>query len=238
MLLCCLPVFGQAQFEAATVRISKGDTKGTSGYTKSGQLTLFKADMRGLVLTAFDVRLNAVIGAPSWFDSDHFDVVAKAAPGTSFDDMRVMLQGLLTERFQLELHWDKKVMPAYALTVAKGGPKLQVSTAAETSCGPGMSVKPGMLHITCKMVDSLSGVISGMAGGYLDGLPVVDQTGLKGPWDFTLDFTPKAQYDTATGPAVSYFEALEQQLGLHLEPKKLPVRVLVIDHANREPSGN
>jgi len=101
-----------------------------------------------------------------------------------------------------------------------------------------MSVKPGMLHITCKMVDSLSGVISGMAGGYLDGLPVVDQTGLKGPWDFTLDFTPKAQYDTATGPAVSYFEALEQQLGLHLEPKKLPVRVLVIDHANREPSGN
>jgi uncharacterized protein (TIGR03435 family) len=238
MLLCCLPALGQLQFEAASVKVSKGDTPGTSGYTMSGQLTAFNADMRGLVLTAYDVRPGALLGAPSWFDSDRFDIVAKAVPGTKFDDVRVMLRELLKERFGLEAHWDEKVMAAFALTVAKGGPKLQESSATQVGCTPGMSVKWGMFHITCKMVGSLGGVIMAMGGPYLDGLPVVDQTALKGTWDFTLDYTPRPQYDSATGPAVSFFEALEQQLGLRLEAKKLPVPVLVIDRINRELSEN
>ena len=242
LLLACSPALAQLQFDAATVKISKGDTKVAAGYSKSGQFVAPNATLKDLVILAYGLHESQILGAPSWFDSDRFDIFAKAAPETKFDDVRIMIQSLLRERFGLAVHIEERTLPAYSLTLAKGGSKLEASAAAQTGCAPGQSVKWGMLHLTCRMVanSTLAGVLLSIGHGYLEHVPVVDDTGLNGTWDFTLDFTPKPEFDagSADHPVVSFFDALQEQLGLRLDLRKLPLHVLVIDRADRVPSEN
>ncbi len=145
-----------------------------------------------------------------------------------------MLQALLADRFQLKLHRDSRILPVYALELAKGGPKIKASEA------PGMSSRSSHGHVT------VTGISMHEWATYLTrrtGRPVVDLTGLDGLYDFSLDWTPSEaeasleppdpdhprSTDMAEGP--SLFTAMQEQLGLKLESKKLPVEILVVDHA-------
>jgi uncharacterized protein (TIGR03435 family) len=256
LLLASIPAFSQGSstplsFEVADVKINKSGSQEMFADLQNGRVSVRNAPMKLLITAAWHIPPDALEGGPRWIEIDRFDVVAKAAASASEDELRLMLRTLLIERFKLTVHTDQKAMPAYVMTVGKGGPKLQQSEAAkpgEQRCGTGEGT-PGDAHVACKhatMAD-LAEALPQLAGGYFRGTPVVDQTELKGSYDFKLDWTPAARYNLATrgdAPAGetagvrSVFEAVEAQLGLKLESKKTSLPIIVIDHVERVPTEN
>jgi uncharacterized protein (TIGR03435 family) len=158
-----------------------------------------------------------------------------------------MLRALLADRFKLAIHREQKEMSVYALTVAKGGSKLKITTMSpdDTPEGPpalAFTVSPGFLHLPARYA-SMNEFASLLQRSALE-RPVVDQTGLPGRYDFDLEF---AIDETLFGGALgkgpddpvkpSLFAALQEQLGLKLEATRGPVSALVIDRAEH-PSEN
>jgi uncharacterized protein (TIGR03435 family) len=250
-----LPVLGQTpagglEFEAATVKINKSGDAAPARDIRGGQIYLRNLTLRFLLAAAYNIEQDQLSGAPRWFDSDHFDVVAKVPPDTKADDRLVMLQNLLKRSFNLVVHQEDKLMPGYALVVSNHGSKLRESEAGKLSCTTGTVSMS--LHLSCQHATArdIANVVMKSAQDYLHGGQVMDSTGLSGAWEFTLDWTSARLYDAATSgsdgtsnapPAtsvVSFFQALEDQLGLRLESKKIPTPILVIDHADRVPTEN
>jgi uncharacterized protein (TIGR03435 family) len=192
---------------------------------------------------AYHLRAEAVSG-PAWLDSERYDVVAKALQTVPPDDLRRMLQALLAERFKLAVHTEQKPMPAFALVVGKSGPKLQASDTAILSgqrCSP-IEGAEGQKHIQCRhmTMSVLADNLQELSLGDFP-IPVIDQTGLTGAFDFKLDWTPAARLpvpDTDPAPGLTVFQAVETQLGLKLESRKLPLPVIVVDHVERVPVEN
>jgi len=206
---------------------------------------------------AYAVYDGRILGGPAWLDKDHFDIEAKLDPAEvrnfaqlSLPERRKMLQALLADRFQLKMHREQRTVPAFALTVAKGGLKMHKAKGDE---GSGSSVKGYEALITKSRRGLLEGQNFSMAGlaqvlEEYAGRIVVDQTGLKDRYDFTLQWTPEdVQGSSLSGSKgndglqdESYpdlFPALEQELGLKLEPTKTDIDVYVIDQAE-QPSSN
>lgn len=250
LFLSAVTAFSQTQtmplsFEVADVQVNKsGETRLAVDMQGGGRFTMHNVPMKVMIQMAYKVRPEAVTGGPSWLDSDRYDVVAKAAQTTPPEDLRRMLQTLLAERFHLVVHSEEKPQPAYALVLAKSGPKLQPSETAiltEQRCVPGQG-DVGVKHIQCRHMTTatLAGVLQEQSPREVDS-PVVDRTGLTGAFDFKLDWAPAprtaaAPADPLPGPTI--FEAVESQLGLKLESKKLPLPIIVVDRVDRVPTGN
>jgi uncharacterized protein (TIGR03435 family) len=242
----CQPPTTQLSFEVADVKINKsGETRMAVDFQGGGKLSMHNVPMKVLIMFAYHVRAEAVEGWPGWFESDRFDVVAKAAQTTPPDDLRRMLQTLLAERFKLVVHNDQKLMPAYALILGKSGPKLQLSEPAilmEQRCDPA-AAPSGLKHVACHHLTMavLADTLQELSPRDFD-VPVIDQTGLKGAYDFNLDWAPpskpgaEASSDAVAG--LTIFGAVEAQLGLKVERKKLPLPIIVIDHVERVPADN
>lgn len=166
------------------------------------------------------------IAGPDWLSSDRFDIVAKMPVNASDDQLALMLQKLLADRFQVVFHREPRTVAAYALVVAKGGPKLKAVDAQPggilTSSGSGGSSLSGKMGVAL-----LAGLLSNMVDR-----PVVDLTEIKGVYDVDQEWS-----DRTDGPP-SLFTALEEKLGLHLSNRKTPVDVYIIDHVERAPSEN
>lgn len=234
-------------FDAADVKVNNsGEVRMAVDFQPGGKFTARNVPMKILIALAYHVRPDAVVkGAFGWIDSARYDVVAKASQKAPPEDLRRMLQSLLVERFKLATHTEEREMPAYALMVGKSGSKLQASEEALLSdrrCVPGEGAE-GKKHFVCRHLTMalLADTLQEIASGDLD-VPVLDRTGLQGAFDFKLDWTPAARpasaapSETLGGPTLS--EAVESQLGLKLERKKLPLPVIVIDAVERVPSGN
>jgi uncharacterized protein (TIGR03435 family) len=250
LFLSSIPAFSQSQtpapsFEVADVKVNKsGEARMAVDFLPGGRLSMRNVPMKVMIMMAYHVRPDAVTGGPDWLGSDRFDIVAKALQTTSPDELRRMLRTLLAERFKLAVHTDQKIMPAYALVLGKTGPKLQPSGAAlltEQRCGPGEGVAE-QKHVTCQHLTMavLADTLQEIAPRDID-MPVVDRTGLTGTYNFRLDWTPAvraagASPDAPAGPTL--FEAVEAQLGLKLENRKLPLPVIVIDRVDRAPTEN
>jgi uncharacterized protein (TIGR03435 family) len=211
----------------------------------AGALTA-TASLRSLIVQAYGIHDYQLLGAPGWLDSARFDIVAKSsdiedpnklsptAQQAYIERQGQRLQSLLEDRFQLKVHSGTKVMPAYALVIAKGGPKLHKADPAEL---PILSTqRPGRLRCGGASMAAFAAELTD------DGVDrqIFDKTGLAGTYDFTLEWTP----DEAPGAGApsndsgpSIFTAVQEQLGLKLIPTKGPVPVLVIDHAEM-PSEN
>ena len=227
-------------FEVAAVKVNKS-SEPESGSFQHGRLTINSATLRHLIGAAYDVRIDLVAGGRSWVDTDRFDIDAKADPKTSEATSRVMLQGLLAERFKLKVHSEKRLRRVFLLTVAKGGPKLRESPTES----PERSRCAGTAPLTCykRTMADLADVLPRISSG-ID-IPVVDETGLKSRYDFTLAFAqPPGHGETGASPEASYdggvsiFDALRQQLGLKLKSAKRSIEFLVIDRVERVPTGN
>jgi uncharacterized protein (TIGR03435 family) len=182
---------------------------------------------------------SRILGVPEWAKSGGWNIDAKvagedvAALGKlSRDDRSRMLQALLVDRFHLKAHIEKREMPVYDLVVAKGGPKLKEATAEEASQAMLLGAVPGKIKCVSMPLSTLPPYLNRELGR-----PMVDKTGLTGKYDFTLEFVPaaKAGSDETGGPSV--FTAVEEQLGLKLEPAKEPMDVLVIDSIE-QPAAN
>ena len=148
-----------------------------------GRLVTVNTTLRMLVNYAYNVRDAQITGGSSWIDSDRFDIEARPESVATQDQLRFMLQTLLADRFGLKIHKEPKEMNVYALTVAKGGPKLKQSE--KPGDAPQMHMAPGAVSATgatmAQLVQPLSNFI---------GRTVVDKTGLTGKYDFELKWTP------------------------------------------------
>jgi uncharacterized protein (TIGR03435 family) len=234
----------RAAFEVASVSPAKSDCSFTTYGGPPGRYTALCTTLWGLIYNAYNVRSvhDYPPGMPAWADNDRFDIDAKTNDDTvaairklsnkeQEQLTRDMLQSLLADRFQLRVHYESKIRPDYELVLAKGGTKLK---ALPSNQKPGWGKSDhGNLLLRNKSIADFANFLS---FSNVVGRTVVDKTGLIGNYDFNLKWTPDDQQGTPdAGPTL--FTALEEQLGLKLEPAKGPVDTLVVDHVEK-PSEN
>jgi len=200
-----------------------------------------QATMADLIANAYSVDFLNVQGGPSWIEYNRYDIDAKTGPATSAADQKLMLQALLSERFHLAVSNVTAPMPAYVLRVGKNKPKLKpAESTASSTCDPQQPPpgSPPQIDYVChnKTMEQLAQLLrNSRGGGYLN-QPVVDETGLKGAFDFELKWTPSGGRDRAGAASVSIFDALADQLGLKLALETAPRPVLLVDSVNETPS--
>jgi uncharacterized protein (TIGR03435 family) len=195
-------------------------------------------------MAAYALKPQQVIGA-NWLATERYDIMARVPDGATMPQQTIMLQNLLAERFHLKQHREQRELPVYELVVAKGGPKLkppgETRLATLTPDGPfGLGVKDGvtMIHLIGRgSLDVLAVRLSREA----DRL-IVNRTGLAGEYDIAVRWSADASApytgDGAADPGISLAAAMESQLGLKLQPKKAPVEVMIVDHADKVPTAN
>lgn len=246
--------FGQAPsptpaFEIADVHVSPRVNSPSlhGGLVRAGRYELHMATMADLIRIAWEVDGNNVTGGPAWLDTDRFDVLAKVPPNTSQADANLMLQTLLIDRFGLAVHNDTKPLTGYTLTLVKKSAQLKETgdSSGKTGCSSSEGEQErtpegiGFIAYNCRNVamSAFAQLLRGMAPGYIQGYPIVDQTGLKGGWDFNVKWVGRGQVAAAGGDGVSLFGAIEK-LGLKLELKSIPQPVVVVDRVNEKPTDN
>jgi uncharacterized protein (TIGR03435 family) len=234
---------GSPTFEVASVKRNTvaGDSEPT-GDSSNGRLSLRNMPMFVLVARAYGVNYDRLAG-PDWIRTERYDIDAKFPPDSKSDALWPMLQNLLAERFKLVVHRDQTLAPVYALVVAKGGPKFQAASAGSETMNKcsGKDQQLTCLNRKSTMADLVRNLPRWMSRDWFD-LPIVDQTGLEGTYDFTLAWTSTRRADDTSGASdpgfVSVFDALQDQLGLKLERRKAPLDRIVIDHIERIPTEN
>jgi uncharacterized protein (TIGR03435 family) len=247
-------------FEVATVKPADPAATGSYFNFNQGRLDARNWTFKSYVLLAYSLRPYQLTGITGWMDSDRFDIAAKledmgdeglppkddprARSQAEGKRIRIALQALLSERFHLKFHHESKTAAGYAMALAKGGFK-----PAPVEGGGRQSMNYGGGHLTAKQAS-----MEGMATFLENQLnqPVADFTQLSGFFDFTLDWMPddmrsrsgpdsppQSSVYIASDPSktASIFTALQEQLGLKLETKRIPVDIIVVDSAEL-PSGN
>ena len=233
-------------FEVATIKPSKPEERFSILVNRSGLLTTTNTSLSDLIKFAYDLHPRQITRGPAWLESEKFTITAK--PDTEGipnpKQLKVMMQKLLEDRFQLTFHREKKELSVYAITVTKTGAKLAKNEGKGAL--PGFGGGPRAFNVRNATMSEFASVLQ---SNILD-QPVVDQTGLGTTrYDFVLKWTPDAaQSQLGGGPAPAaaadnldappdLFLAFQQQLGLKLESTKAPVDVIVIDRAEK-PSEN
>ena len=214
---------------------------------ESDQILVKNASPRLIIGEAYGIPLHdQITGLPAWADSEAYDMTAKVAEPDLAAFRKLlpmqrspMLQTVLANRFHMVFHFETRTLPAYALGISKGGPKLK---EVEPAILPNGRKDPGGIDSTRNQMTATGASMLPLLH-FLQrqlGRPVVDRTSLTGNYDFKLNWTPDsgataAPADAESGP--SLFTAIQEQLGLRLEPVKAPVQILVVDHVER-PSDN
>ncbi len=225
-------------FEVATIKPAAPSPDGHThiNYPPGDRFSAINITLLAVMSWAYQLPQRQILDAPPWFSNTRFDLQAKidadttpAGTSSGQDQARKqrMVQSLLASRCNLKLHGETRVLPAYDLDIAKGGAKLQPSTANGKSVGLGsthLNVQGLTLPLIAEQLSAISGRI------------VVDKTGLTGRYDFNLQWAPE-DAPLTEGSAPSLFTAIQEQLGLKLESAKEPVSVLVIDGID-QPSAN
>jgi uncharacterized protein (TIGR03435 family) len=245
-LLFCWIAFGAAgiaqspnepseppRFEVAVIHpTNPEDVLGPSGCSDSGAAGLVRCTdvtLKRSILGAYAVLPDQVRGGPDWIDVDHFEITGKTATPQTEKGLMVMLQALLAERFKLSFHRELRPGHAMVLGVAKRGARLQPAGDAQYSW------KNMRDHLEASKLTM--GELAEILSRKLD-LPVIDRTGLTGAFTFTLRWNPEvaaglshAESAAALRPEVA--SAISRQLGLTLTARKMPVEILVVDHAEK-----
>lgn len=236
LLLAC--GFGIAQadrpaFEVAAVKPNHSGATGTDDDWDNGRVTIVNMTLKRCIAQAYEVRDDQISG-PDWLSTERYDIAAKAESKADGPTMRKMFQSLIEERFRLATHRSSREERVYALVPAKAGVKLKPETPTGDSSTNGSR---GALTATTVSMQRFADRLSRMVD-----MPVVDQTGLQGVFSFKLTWDPAANKLSPDAPSdsqgLSIFEAMQKQLGLELKPKRAPVEILVIDHAERVPIEN
>ncbi|HTS26793.1 MAG TPA: TIGR03435 family protein [Bryobacteraceae bacterium] len=238
---------GSAAFEVASVKASKPvdvDTaKGREQIESApGSLSMRNVSLSTCLQWAYDVKDYQVMG-PSWMTAARYDILAKSGSPAPDSQMKIMLQSLLADRFQLTLHREKREVPVYALIQGKNPPKLH---PWDENAPGGMKVVGSMVTIPKWSMAQTAELLSRQMDR-----PVIDMTGITGFFDLTVnlsnvsDGNPGREMDRnqmmvsakmMLGRSLPQF--VQEQLGLKLEARKLPADVLIIDHAEKTPTEN
>lgn len=233
-------------FEVATIKPSKPDTPGKMFRVQGRRFSTVNTTLSDIISFAYGTHPKQLVGAPAWVETDKFDIEAQPdGEGAPSDKQwKIMWQKLLAERFTLSFHRDKKELSVYVLSAAKTGPKL-IKSDKDAGSLPGLWFTGlGKLNVSNATMEDFAGL---MQSAVLD-RPVLDQTGIIGRWNFTLNWTPDdSQFasfgvkippptDTANAPPALY-TAIQEQIGLKLDATKAPAEVFVVDHVEK-PSEN
>lgn len=228
----------EATYEVASIRPSNPSVNSTWMQTLPDMFKATGVTTETLIATAYGLHEFQLVGGPNWLKSERYDITAKIDDATIDADRRLdkdnltqiqrqRLQALLANRFRLKAHTGTKEMAIYSLAVARGGSKLQKDIGGNFR----MSMGPGLLQFQAASISQLIRSLSGTVDSI-----VQDKTGLADKYDITLKWTPNdLQSNDSALPGL--FTAIQEQLGLKLEPQKSPIEVLVIDSVEK-PSAN
>jgi uncharacterized protein (TIGR03435 family) len=263
LLLCAQSPDDAVTFEVASVKThiaAPGESTGSSqkggpGTSDPGRIVATNRTLRTLVIEAYGIR-GFQLEHPTWVGENRYDIVAKVPSGATHMQARTMMQNLLKERFHLEIRREKRERQVYALIASKNGPKLTQSASADPSAAPtevdfsklktggdgfpqapagaqtimttymagGKAKTTGLRQTMSKVVTWLTDVVNE---------PVINETGLKGEYDFSMVWNPNP--DREGEVSVDIFAAVQQQLGLKLERRKMPIDMIVVVSALKEP---
>jgi uncharacterized protein (TIGR03435 family) len=235
-------------FEVATIKPSQPEEARKGILLGRHQFKATNNSLDDLIIFAYGLHPKQLVGAPPWAATDKFDIVGEpdreGVP--SLDQWKTMLQKLLAERCQLSFHKDQKELPVYVLSVSKAGAKLSTSLGNAMGLpGIGFRREPGG-DISAFNV-TIDDFLNFFTRNVKPDRPVLNQTGLTGRYDFTLNWTPddsqfngvlKASPATDTAnPPPNLFTAMQEQLGLRLYATRTRATVYVIDRVEK-PSAN
>jgi uncharacterized protein (TIGR03435 family) len=252
-----MPADAKPEFEVATIKPSRPEERFSLLVNRSGMMNTTATSVVDLIKFAYNLHPKQVTGGPAWLESEKFDVTGKPdTPGMpSIDQLKGMVKKLLSERFALAFHHDKKELSVYAIMVAKNGPKMTKSEGDPNGL-PGFGGGPRGLNVR----NSTMAEFASMLQANVVERTVVDDSGLGAArYDFTLKWTPDSAQrppgapDGAAPPGAAppaaapttpnadappdLFTAFQQQLGMRLQSTKAPVDLLVIDKVEK-PSPN
>jgi uncharacterized protein (TIGR03435 family) len=242
-------------FDVASIKLSHG-TPNLHFTPTPGALHVTSITLKDMIEVAYEIKDPQLVGAPDWVNSERYDIdtkledsvaqaEAKFTAAQQASRLHLRLQSLLADRFKLKISRVTKELPIFALVVAKGGPKFSpadptppVAGSKDPQAPPGRMAQgpmPGGQWLLMMNGAPMSQFLLGFgsrsetAGHY-----IIDETGLTGTYTFKLHWTPTNLSDApaeSSDPAdVSFFTALQEQLGLKLESRKGPVPAIVVDH--------
>ncbi len=220
------------------VSVKARDPNDTSNDQSTGmkgrQYTMVNRTVRAMLLFAYGLHKTQIVGGPSWIGTERWDVqgVPDVPGNPNQKQAQILTRKLLAERFGLKAHKETKEMAVYAILVAKGGEKMARSEG-DPNGAPDENESSNGGQVTMRMMNMSMGEFAPDLAFFLD-RPAVDQTGLTGRYDFQVKWTAddsRAPTDGSAPPGL--FTAIQQQIGLKLEPVKAPVEVLVVDAVER-----
>ena len=223
-------------FDVVTIKLSDPNSHRQGIGYHGHQVDATGQTLKSLMMFAYGVHGKQIVDEPAWVATDKYDIAGVAdTPGEpSLKQMQEMYRKLFAERFGLQLRREQREMTYYALTVAKGGVKITKAKdgddASPDQTGEGHGYME-MRYTANLMSDFALGI------NYFADRPVVNETGLLGRYDFVLKWTPDAATESEGSQLPGLFTAMQDQLGLKLEPKKGPVDVLAVEKVKR-PSAN
>jgi uncharacterized protein (TIGR03435 family) len=237
VLLASLSQAQQPAFEVASIKPNNSNSQNSNfNRMTGGGLHAINVTLREMILFAYDIRDQQLIGSSGWIDNDRYDVLAKPTQNDNptgakrsfeedFAGLRPKLRALLADRFGLAVHRETREMPIYALVVGKNGSRLEPSKSENHT----LNNRRGL--VICK-----KGTMKQFAENSLTwrmGRTVVDKTGLTGEFDFELKFLEDQAVAAGDTSLPDFLTAMREQLGLVLQSQKAPVEVIVVDHVER-----
>jgi uncharacterized protein (TIGR03435 family) len=220
-------------FEVAVIKPADPNDRNQGFRLDGHRISIESNTMTSLICFAYSIQKTQIVNAPSWFDEQPWNIegVPDAEGKPDWHQYRRMLQKLLATRFGLQMHPDKRELSVYAITIAKGGPKLEKSKSDPDTLpdqsGHGMGSAQTMKFTNDSMADFAQTM------QLMVDRPVIDQTNLSGRYDFTLLWTPDTLRAAEPDAPPGLFTAVQEQLGLKLEATRAPTDVFVIDAATR-----
>jgi uncharacterized protein (TIGR03435 family) len=234
-------------FEVASITPCKpgtpeppGEHAGMVQFTSpGGRFRASATTLKFLLEWAYTIQPSQHSGDPSWMDTDRFDIVAKAEGNATDDQHKQMVQTLMAERFGLKFHYEKKKLPVYVMSVGKGAPKLFPPKDDEIHSihitpQKDSDQKVAAFHVVATRfsLSQLTDIFARQIGRVF-----VNETGLDGEFDFTMDLAPDESRPNPLDPSL-LIAAMRDQLGLSLKSQDAIVNVMVIDSVQKVAAGN
>jgi len=234
LLACAVPT-GQAAFDVASIKESTSlETGGAMRLLPDGGVRAGNIALRGLITIAYQLQPYQLVNAPAWASETRYNIEAKPEGQATREQTFTMMQALLVERFQLKFHRESRQVDGYALVRTRAdrlGPDLKPSDvdcakafAATPRCRTG-GITADTMTATGTPIWSLVQLVVAKVGA-----PVNDETGLAGTYDFTLQWSNDV---APSGDRLSIYTALQEQLGLKLDRRRVMTEVVVVDRLER-----